>query len=159
MTESDGHGEPERKAARRLTLRYPDHVFRPEDLLDFIELPAFTKRWAELGLDDEDDLTALQLFIMVEPKRAKVVKGTNGRRKLRFAPDRWHSGKSGAARILYVYFEEYGIVLLCLAFRKNEVEDISDAVKKYLNRRIEEIEKELHRRYGGQESRREAGEV
>lgn len=150
MTAHGGHEEPKRQAAKKLTLRYPDYAFRPEDLLDFIELRPFTKRWAELELDDEDDLTALQLIIMARPKAGAVIKGTNGLRKLRFAPSRWQSGKSGAARVLYVHFEEYGIVLLCLAFRKNETDDISDAVKEYLNDRIEEIEEELHRRYGGQ---------
>lgn len=120
--------------------------FGPEDLLDFVELPPFTKRWAELGLDDEADLTDLQLRIMQEPRRAPLIKGTNGLRKLRFAPARWNVGKSGAARVLYVYFEQYGMVLLCLVFRKSEVDNISDAVKTYLNKLISEIESEIARR-------------
>jgi hypothetical protein len=120
----------------------------PEDLLDFIELPSFTKRWAELGLNDEADLTELQLQIMDEPKRAPVVRGTNGIRKLRFAPARWNVGKSGAARVLYVYFERFGVALLCLVFRKNEADDISDAVKARLSKLIVEIGSELERRHG-----------
>jgi hypothetical protein len=132
--------------ANELALISGNRDFQPEQLLNFIELRPFTKRWAELGLDAEDDLTALQLIIMGSPKAGAVIKGTRGLRKLRFAPPRWHSGKSGAARILYVYFETHGIVLLCLAFRKNEADDISEAVKSHLNDRIDEIEVELRRR-------------
>jgi hypothetical protein len=66
----------------------PSHqdAFRPEDLLDFIELPVFSRRWAKLGLDDEGDLSALQLSIMAAPHKAKVIKGTAGIRKMRFSP-------------------------------------------------------------------------
>lgn len=131
-----------------MEFRYPQHALKPEDILDFIELTPFSKRWEALGLDDENDLTALQLFIMADPKSGKVIKGTRGLRKVRFAPARWNSGKSGAARVLYVHFEEFGVVLLCLVYGKGEVATISPAVKKYLNKLIDEIERELHRRRG-----------
>jgi hypothetical protein len=133
---------------KRATLHYPQHAFRPEDLLDFLELPVFTKRWKALQLDD-DDLLALQIMIMTAPKKAKPLKGTKGLRKTRFAPARWKSGKSGAARVLYVYFEEYGLVLLCLSYGKNEVDDISDAVKRHLNTLIAEVARELKCKYSG----------
>ena len=151
MTERNHRkGGSRRKASKqRYTLLYPRHAFSPEDLLDFLELPVFTKRWEALGLNDDDDLSALQLFIMAAPRKAKPIKGTARIRKIRFAPQRWHSGKSGAARVLYVYFQEYGLVLLCLAYGKNEVDDISDAVKRYLNKLVREVERELRRRYSG----------
>jgi hypothetical protein len=142
----DGGKSPQRK---RATLHYPQHAFRPEDLLDFLELPVFTKRWKSLQLDEENDLLALQVMIMTAPKKAKPLSGTSGLRKLRFAPARWNTGKSGAARVLYVYFEEYGLVLLCLIYGKNEVDEISDAVKRRLNVVIKEIKRELRRRYSG----------
>ena len=128
-------------------LAYTRHIFKPEDLLEFVELPVFTKRWEDLGLDDDADLSALQLFIMAAPKGAKPLKGTLGIRKIRFAPERWHTGKSGAARVLYVYFEEYAVVLLCLVYGKNEVDSISAAVKRYLNTLVREIERDLQRRH------------
>lgn len=136
-------GEPDRKV---VTLRYQKHHFKPEDLLDFIELPQFTKRWEKLGLDDEDDLSALQLFIMAAPKGAPLLRGMGGVRKLRFAPERWKCGGRGAARVLYKHFEEFGIVLLCLVFGKEEIEDISPAVKKHVRKLLKEVERELERR-------------
>lgn len=135
-----------RKHRQQVTLRYPQHRFKPEDLLDFIELPVFTKRWEKLGLDDEDDLTALQLMIMTDPKAAKPIEGTKGIRKLRFAPAKWNVGKRGAARVLYVHFDEFGIVILALIYGKGEVDNISDGVKQYLNGLVDQIKRELRRR-------------
>ncbi|MEX2309715.1 MAG: hypothetical protein WD738_19235 [Pirellulales bacterium] len=138
-----GGNSPHRTLAK---LSYPQHAWKPEYLLDFVELPQFTKRWEKLGLDDEEDLTALQLAIMAGPSKWPVIRGTMGLRKLRFAPERWKSGKSGGTRILYRYFEAFGIVLLCLVYGKDEADNISPAVKKYINKLIREVERELERR-------------
>ncbi len=46
---------------------------------------------------------------------------------------------------MYVYFEEFGVCLLCVIFAKNETDDISDAVKRFLRRTIRDIEAELRR--------------
>jgi hypothetical protein len=64
---------------------------------------------------------------------------------LRFSPPRWHTGKSGSTRVLYVYFEKLKAVLLCLVYGKNEIDDISDRVKAILKERIAETEQELRR--------------
>jgi len=144
MSETEvGDSRPHRTLVK---LSYPQHAWKPEDILDFIELPQFTKRWEKLGLDDEQDLTALQLAIMAGPKAWPVIRGTLGLRKLRFRPERWKSGKSGGARILYRYFEAFGIVLLCFVYGKDEIGNISPAVKKYVNKLIREVERELERR-------------
>jgi len=127
-------------------LRDPELTFEPEDLLDFIELPAFTRRWHLLGLDDEEDLSTLQRSIMANPLIGAAIKGTSAIRKLRFAPSRWKVGKRGATRVLYVYFQEFGIVLLCLVYGKGEVDNIASGVKKYLNKLVEDVDRELRRR-------------
>ncbi len=137
------------KQADRVRLQYLEHQVKPtdvSDVLDFISLPCFERRWEKLGLDDGNDIKALRLFLMMNPKMGKPIRGTKGIRKVRFAPSRWNTGKSGAARILYVYFEEYGIVLWCLVYKKGEVSNISNATKKDLNRLVEEQERELKRR-------------
>ena len=51
-------------------------------------------------------------------------------------------------RVCYVYFERYGIVLLCLVFRKGELDDLSDAGKKAAKKAIERIEMQLRQRFG-----------
>ncbi len=119
-------------------LQYPKHSLPPEDLLHFIESTVFTKRWEELGLDDEDDLTALQLFIMLHPAGCPIIKGTGGLRKLRFVPPRSKCGKSGGYRVCYVYFEDYHIVLLVYVYTKHEKDELDagerNAIRDYIRR-------------------------
>lgn len=110
--------------------------FSPAELLTFIELDDFRQDWRELGLDD-DDLLALQVAIMRAPRKNRVVPGTGGLRKIRFSPKDLPKGKSGAFRICYVYFEELGIVLLIVAYGKNEKDDLSAAEKKAIRQYIE----------------------
>lgn len=114
------------------------HGLTGEDLLFFIESKQFTSSWNEMGLDAEADLTELQLTIMSNPKRAPVISGTGGLRKLRFAPPGWEMGKSGAVRVCYAYFEEYGIVFLIVVYRKSEKDNLTAteraAIKTYINR-------------------------
>lgn len=114
----------------RASLKYARHAFAPEDLLNFVATSVFTREWEKLGLDDEHDLCALQLMIMANPKGPPVVTGTDGLRKLRFAPVKWNTGTSGGARVCYVYFEDFGIVLLVVAYDKHARDDLSDPEKK-----------------------------
>lgn len=124
---------------------YLEKALLPGQLLEFLELPAFSKRWKEMGLDDEGDLAELQLTLMCDPKLGKPIKETHSVRKLRFSPRKWKTGKSGAARVLYVHFERVGFILLCLVYGKGEVDNISAAVKKRLNRLVDEVAQELDR--------------
>jgi hypothetical protein len=75
---------------------------------------------------------------MSNPKRAPVISGTGGLRKLRFSPPQWEMGKSGAVRVCYAYFEEYGIVFLIVVYRKSEKDNLTAAeraaIKTYINR-------------------------
>jgi hypothetical protein len=135
-----------RHGRQHAALRYPKHVLSPEDLLYFIESTVFTRAWDDLGLDDEDDLMALQLLIMSQPKAPPIIQGTGGLRKLRFAPVRWKTGTRGAARVCYVYFEEYGIVYLVYIYDKHKKDDLSEAEKKVIREHIHREKRALDRR-------------
>ncbi len=114
-------------------------------MLQFIEMPGFSNDWEELRLDS-DDLLALQVAIMSGPTRAPVVQGTGGLRKIRFAPPRWNIGKSGAVRVCYVYFDEWGIVLLVIAYSKNEKDSLTANEKATVRDLIARQEAEFSRR-------------
>ena len=43
----------------------------------FVEVPLFSKRWAEIGLGD-DELLALQIFLLKDPQAGPVMEGTGG---------------------------------------------------------------------------------
>ena len=117
-----------------------------EQFLEFFELEEFSSDWDDLGLDVEHDLWDLQTLIMNAPANAPVVKGTNGLRKLRFAPRGWKVGKSGAVRVCYVFFQRFGIVLLVMAYRKNEKDNLTATQSRAIASYIRRAEKWLERR-------------
>jgi hypothetical protein len=134
---------PGKKPRRqRATVIYPRHAFKPEDLLRFVELKPFADAWKWLRLDDED-LMALQIMIMLNPTGHPVIKGTGGLRKMRFSSPRWHVGKSGAVRVCYLYLQEYGTILLVLAYGKEEKDDLTPNEKKTIRSLIERVEREF----------------
>lgn len=135
------------KKREKQTVVFPGHMLAPEELRNFFELDWFFDSWQEMGLTD-DDLSALQVVIMLDPKGPPVMSGTKGLRKLRFSPEAWNTGKRGALRVCYVDFEKYGIVLLCLVFPKGELENVSAAGKKAINGAITRIEVALKKKFG-----------
>jgi len=126
----------------RRTLVYPVAVFEPSDWLRFIQSQAFTRDWKAHGLTD-DDLRALEVGIMAGPNRCPVMPGAGRLRKIRFEDSHSNRGKSGAYRICYVYFEEYGSVWLVTLFGKNEKSNLTKADKNAIAKLIKEIEELL----------------
>ena len=76
-------------------------MVNPDDLLNFIELGSFVASWEELGLAD-DDLAALQIELMSDPRQGPIVKETSGLRKLGF--HRRGGRKERAARCEWAMF-------------------------------------------------------
>ncbi len=95
---------------KKISLAYPKHWPAPEDLLTFIESTKFTADWSELGLDDEDDLTSLQLCLMTHPDGDEIVDGTHGLRLHRHFLHR-NVGVQ-AVTAYYGYFPDYGVIYL-----------------------------------------------
>ena len=126
---------------------FPEHQFSPEELLNFSELDWFVRNWEDLALGDED-LTFLQMMLMVGPKRGAIVRGTGGLRKLRLSPSHWRRGKSGALRVCYVYFERYGFIVLVTVYAKTEMDNLSAAGIATIKAAIERIEAALKKRFG-----------
>ncbi len=134
-------------AKREKRLKFPAEPLKPEELLSFIEMRGFSAEWFELKLDN-DHLLELQLEILRDPKRYPVNQGTGGLRKMRFSPSDWNVGKSGATRVCYVYFEEWGIVLLVVVYPKSETDSLTEAEKNAVRKAIERVRVELSRRFG-----------
>jgi hypothetical protein len=70
----------------------------------FVSIPSFDRRWASLGLDDED-LRMLEILIQADPDGPPLVRGTGGLRKV----------------------PTPGIVLLLEVWAKNEKSNLSQA--------------------------------
>lgn len=92
--------------------------------LTIVQLAAFVSDWRRLRLTDED-LQALEQLLLRRPTAGAVISGTGGFRKVRFAPPSWYSGKSGATRVIYVFFPEIETIFLFLIYGKNEQGNLS----------------------------------
>ena len=123
--------------------------FDPDKWLRFVWFPSFLRDWQRLGLDG-DDLRSLEIEILKDPSRAPVIKGTGGLRKLRFSGRRLTRGKSGATRVCYVHFPEFGTIAVAVVFGKNEREDLSavdrDAIAAIIREYSVELAVEFNRR-------------
>jgi len=126
------------------TVEYPSHRFSPEDLLHFVQSTGFSRGWDDAGLSDED-LQAIEIAIMANPKGGNVIKNTGGLRKLRFSPRGWNCGRRGALRVCYVFFEEYKVVLLLSVYRKSERVDLSPHERGMCRKEIESASAALSR--------------
>lgn len=83
----------------------------------FIEVPLFTKRWKEIGLDD-NDLHSLQIMLLKDPESGPVMEGTGGIRKVRFPlENKWKKRK---CTCLLYRFAEYEMLYLITLFEKKD---------------------------------------
>lgn len=105
----------------------------------FIEVPLFTKRWKEIGLNDSD-LLNLQIMLLKNPESGPIMEGTGGIRKVRFPLE--NKGKSGSVRICYTDFEEYEVIYLITAFTKNEQDNLSAEEKNVLKKLVKALKEE-----------------
>ncbi len=62
---------------------------------------------------------------------------------MRFAPAKWRTGKSGAARICFVYLQEWSLTLLVGAYSKNQKDDLTPAECREYRNVIAKIKKSL----------------
>ncbi len=111
----------------------------------FIEIPLFSKRWTEIGLD-EDDLLALQIMLLKDPESGPVMEGTGGIRKVRFPLK--NRGKSGSVRVCYADFEEFEVTYLITAFTKAERENLTQEEKNVLKKLVKSLKDEVAKSRG-----------
>ena len=111
----------------------------------FIEVPLFSKRWAEIGLGD-DELLALQIMLLKDPTSGPVMEGTGGIRKVRFPLE--NKGKSGSVRVCYTDFEEYEVTYLITAFTKDEHENLTKSEKNVLKKLVKSLKEEAGKNRG-----------
>src|SRR6266404_3169703 len=92
----------------------------------FIEQPVFTRLLLELV--DDDAYRKFQNELAANPEKGPVVKGSGGLRKVRLALP--GSGKSGGARVLYLWFPRHQTIVLYLIYTKGDMENIAAAQMK-----------------------------
>ena len=103
--------------------------------VEFIEAPAFTKYLHDYLTDDE--FLGLQGFLLKYPEAGKVVPGSGGVRKLRWAMA--GKGKSGGVRVIYYSKKQDDEIWLLTIYSKSEVENIPAHVLRQIAKEIENV--------------------
>ena len=105
----------------------------------------FDKKWfKDLELTD-DILSVLEQYLLKNPDAGKIIKGTGGLRKLRWALPDNDKGKSGGVRVLYVDFVSYERIFMIDVYGKNAKENITDAEKEAFKKLIKTITENLRK--------------
>jgi hypothetical protein len=101
----------------------------------FIEQPIFTRLLVEIV--DDNAYRKFQNELAANPEKGPVVKGSGGLRKARMAlPGR---GKSGGARVLYLWFPRHETIVLYLIYTKGEMENVPAAQMKTFKYEVQRI--------------------
>lgn len=100
----------------------------------FIESTAF-ERQRERYLND-DGFRTLQNQLIVNPEAGKVIPGTGGLRKLRFADARRSKGKRGGLRVIYYFWIGGPEFWLMKLYDKDEATDLSQQQRQALAEQI-----------------------
>ena len=85
--------------------------------MEFIEASSFSKHIYEYLTDDE--YSGLQSYLLQNPESGKVVPGSGGVRKVRWAMS--GKGKSGGVRVIYYFKRQDDEIWLLTIYSKNEV--------------------------------------
>jgi mRNA-degrading endonuclease RelE of RelBE toxin-antitoxin system len=87
----------------------------------FVELTPFVAFRREYWTDD--DLRALQSFLLVSPDAGELIRGGAGLRKLRWSAQ--GRGKRGGARLIYFWHVPKRQIYLIYAYVKSKREDLT----------------------------------
>ncbi len=88
--------------------------------MEFIETSIFTKLIYTYLSDDE--YLGLQVFLLKYPEAGKIVPGSGGVRKLRWAMT--GKGKRGGVRVIYYFKKRDSEIWMLTIYSKSEVENI-----------------------------------
>lgn len=99
-----------------------------------IETTIFTHRIHQLISDDEYRL--LQSQLIAKPDSGKVIVGSGGLRKIRWAIG--ERGKRGGIRVIYYWSPSLDIILMLFVYSKNERDDLTPAQLRKLRSVVDE---------------------
>ena len=111
----------------------------------FIEFPAFTKAITKLP---DDDYVVFQRELLANPEQGDLIRGTGGFRKARMAFPSAGIGKSGGARVIYLYLADLQIAVLVTLYVKAKKSDLSHAEENEL----QAISAEIRRAFSSRKS-------
>ena len=107
--------------------------------LTFIESRGFTEKLATLVADHA--YREFQNELQEYPQKGDLIQGTGGVRKVRMRlPGR---GKSGGARVIYLFLENHARIYFLTLYSKNQQIDLTPDEKKEVRKAVEGIKAAL----------------
>lgn len=103
--------------------------------MEFIEATAFTK-YVHKYLSEEEYF-GLQSFLLEYPEAGKIVSGSGGVRKVRWAIA--GKGKSGGVRVIYYFKRQDDEIWLLTIYSKSETENIPAHILRQIAKEIENV--------------------
>jgi hypothetical protein len=108
------------------------------EFLEFVSLPLFER--TRKGVLSDEEVKAVEDELLANPRAGVVMTNTSGVRKIRAAQEQ--RGKSGSARVAYLYVEEQATVYFILAFPKNVQGNLTAEQKKQVRALVAQIKAE-----------------
>ena len=99
----------------------------------FVETPTFTRRIVDLM--DDDEYRELQSCVAEHPGIGKVIPGSGGMRKLRWAGS--GRGKRSGLRLIYCWWIAKDRISMLFIYCRNEQADLTPEQVKLLRRALE----------------------
>lgn len=84
---------------------------------------------------EDEDYSALQVYLAKYPDGGKVIPGSGGMRKIRWAGS--GRGKRGGLRVIYYWWVAKDRISMLLVYPKNEQDDLSADQVKQLRKALE----------------------
>jgi len=107
-------------------------------VLTFVETSTFTRLIT--GLVDDVDYANFQKALAANPEKGGPMSGCGGVRKVRLAlPGK---GKSGGARVCYLYLKQNDVIYLLYVFTKGDADNLSANGKKAMRALAQQIKNE-----------------
>jgi hypothetical protein len=103
--------------------------------LEFVYVALFER--TRKGVLTDAEVKEVEDALLANPRAGVVMVNTGGVRKVRAAQEQ--RGKSGSARVAYLYVEEQATVYFVIAFPKNVQGNLTDAQKKQLRTLVAQI--------------------
>ena len=104
--------------------------------MEFIEAAAFTKYVYDYL--SEEEYSGLQSFLLQYPEAGKVVRGSGGVRKVRWAIS--GRGKSGGVRVIYYFKRQDDEIWLLTIYSKSEMDTIPAHILRQIAKEIENVQ-------------------
>jgi len=109
-------------------------------MLTFVETRTFTGLIA--GLISDDDYAEFQRVLADNPESGDLLSGCGGVRKVRIALS--GRGKSGGARVIYLYLRHRDTIYLIYVFTKGDAANLSAGGKKAMREIAQQIRSQPH---------------